>query len=532
VGLKAQAGESKEPLRTCVLFNSTPPFASLLFKTSMKGTATTAAAASLAAVYGCRMLAGDCFVASSGPVANRGGNLRAHVASSQPAGEIPAAISSVEWASPALAIGAAVGTIAAATAKKSNARKSRTARAAVKTDVDKRFPVLSRSEAPKGVFPKMPASITPGVVTGKALVELLDYCKENKFALPAVNCVSSSGINACLEAARKADSPIIVQFSSGGSQFYAGKGLDNSEFHACVAGAISGAYHVRAMAEQYGVPVVLHTDHCSKKLLPWLDGMLEANERYFEKHGEPLFSSHMIDLSEEPLDENIELCVKYLERMAKMNVMLEMELGITGGEEDGVNNEDANPEDLYSKPEEIYQVYEALSKVPNGEFTVAAAFGNVHGVYSPGNVKLDPEILGKAQTYIGDKIGKPGSKPISFVFHGGSGSDLKDIRQAIDYGVIKMNIDTDTQWSYWSGIRTFESKYRDYLQTQIGNPDGDSKPNKKYYDPRACMRSAEESTVERLAQCFDDLKSVNVLGLGPAGVPENVMGPRRGGLPA
>jgi len=327
------------------------------------------------------------------------------------------------------------------------------------------------------------------------------------------------------------DSPIIIQFSSGGSQFYAGKVLDNSAFHACIAGAVSGAYHVRAVAEQYGVPVILHTDHCSKALLPWIDGLMDANERYFETHGEPLFSSHMLDLSEEPLEENIETCVKYLERMAKINCALEMELGITGGEEDGVNNEDANPEDLYSKPEEIWQVYEALSKVPNAQFTVAAAFGNVHGVYQPGNVQLRPDILDKAQKYITEKVGAEDGKPVKFVFHGGSGSDLKDIRDAIDYGVIKMNVDTDTQWAYWSGIRSFEEKFRPYLQTQIGNPEGEGKPNKKYYDPRASMRSAEQSTVARLEQCFEDLRCKNILGLGPPDAPNNVLGPRRGGLP-
>jgi len=374
--------------------------------------------------------------------------------------------------------------------------------------------------------------VTPGVVTGQALEDLLEWAKENKFAIPAVNCVSSSGINACLEAARKLDAPIMIQFSSGGSQFYAGKGLDNTEFHACIAGAVSGAYHVRAVAEQYGVPVILHTDHCSKSLLPWMDGMLEADERYFELHNEPLFSSHMLDLSEEPLEENIATCVKYMERMAKISCGLEMELGITGGEEDGVNNEDVNPEDLYSKPEEIWQVYEALAKVPNASFTIAAAFGNVHGVYQPGNVRLEPEILGNAQKYIAEKLGKSGERPVKFVFHGGSGSDLKDIRQSLEYGVIKMNIDTDTQWAYWSGIREFEAKYKPYLQTQIGNPEGEGKPNKKYYDPRACMRAAEESTVDRLNQCFEDLRCTNILGLGPPDVPTNVLGPRQGGLPA
>jgi len=397
---------------------------------------------------------------------------------------------------------------------------------------DKRFPVLSR-RAPTGSFPKLPDSVHPGVVTGQALSDLLNWAKENKFAIPAVNCVTSSSINSCLEAARKMDAPIMIQFSSGGSQFFAGKGLDNKEYHACVAGAVSGAYHVRALAEQYGVPVILHTDHCAKNLLPWLDGMLEANERFHASYGEPLFSSHMIDLSEEPLEENIEICAKYLERMAKIDCQLEMELGITGGEEDGVNNEDVNPEDLYSKPEEIWQVYEALSKIPNADFTVAAAFGNVHGVYQPGNVRLEPEILNNAQKYISEKLGLPeGSKPVKFVFHGGSGSDLKDIRQSLEYGVIKMNIDMDTQWSYWSGIKEFESKYHDYLQAQIGNPEGEAKPNKKYYDPRACLRKAEESTVDRLQKCYEDLRCVNVCGLGAWGIPENVLGPRRGALPA
>mmetsp|Transcript_828 Transcript_828/g.1594 ORF Transcript_828/g.1594 Transcript_828/m.1594 type:complete len:470 (-) Transcript_828:180-1589(-) len=397
---------------------------------------------------------------------------------------------------------------------------------------ERRFPVLSRRTGPVGHFPNLPKTVHPGVLSGQALVDLLDHAKENGYAIPAVNCVSSSSINACLEAARKLDAPVIIQFSSGGAQFYAGKGLDNTNCHAAVTGAISGAYHVRALAEQYGIPVILHTDHCSKALLPWFDGLMDANERYFELHGEPLFSSHMLDLSEEPLEENIETCVKYMERMAKINCALEMELGITGGEEDGVNNEDANPEDLYSKPEEIDMVYQALSKVPNAHFTVAAAFGNVHGVYSPGNVSLDPEILGKAQKFISEKEGGIGEKPIKFVFHGGSGSDLKDIRKAIDYGVIKMNIDTDTQWAYWSGIGKFQKKYSDYLQTQIGNPEGPEKPNKKYYDPRACMRSAEQSTIERLEQSFDDLKCKGILGLGPPGEPQNILQPRFGGLPA
>jgi len=323
-------------------------------------------------------------------------------------------------------------------------------------------------------YPNLPDSVHPGVLSGKALTDLLDHARDNEYAIPAVNCVTSSSINMCLEAARKNDAPVIIQFSSGGSQFYAGKGLDNTNYKAAIAGAISGAFHTRTLAEQYGVPVILHTDHCAKKLLPWVDGLLDASERYFEEHGEPLFSSHMIDLSEEPIEENIEICKKYLERMSKMGMVLEMELGITGGEEDGVNNEDVAQEDLYSKPEEIYQVYEELSKISD-KFTIAAAFGNVHGVYSPGNVQLRPDILKNAQTYITEKLGDKApknKKPVHFVFHGGSGSDVKDIKESIGYGVIKMNIDTDTQWSYWEGIKNFEEKYHDYLQTQIGNPDG------------------------------------------------------------
>jgi len=387
-------------------------------------------------------------------------------------------------------------------------------------------------ECALAAYPNMPESVHPGVVTGQALVDLLDDAKAKGYAIPAVNCVTSSSVNACLEAARKADAPIIIQFSSGGSQFYAGKGLDNTGFKAAIAGAVSGAYHVRAMAEQYGVPVILHTDHCAKNLLPWLDGMLSASERYYAANGEPLFSSHMLDLSEEPLDENIAICVQYMDRMSKMDMLLEMELGITGGEEDGVDNTDVKPEDLYTKPEEIYEVVKALNGVPNAKYTVAAAFGNVHGVYAPGNVKLDPEILGNSQIFIANELGmEEGSKPVSFVFHGGSGSDLTDIRKAIGYGTIKMNIDTDTQWSYWNGIKEYEAKYHDYLQTQIGNPDGDDKPNKKYYDPRASVRSAEASTVDRLQQCFEDLNCVGVLGLGEMSEPSNVLGPRRGALP-
>lgn len=351
----------------------------------------------------------------------------------------------------------------------------------------------------------LPASVKPGVVTGQALVDLLDHAKENGYAIPAVNCVSSSGINSCLEAARNKKAPIIIQFSAGGAQFYAGKGLENQNCDASIAGAVAGAHHVRALAKKYGIPVILHTDHCSKKLLSWVDGLLDASAEYHRQTGEPLFSSHMIDLSEEPIEENLDICAAYLAKMAPIGLMLEMELGITGGEEDGVDNSDVPLEDLYSKPEEIYQTYQKLIAVSD-RFTVAAAFGNVHGVYKPGNVKLEPDILRRAQEYISQQLGSSGSdKPVKFVFHGGSGSDVSDIQRAISYGVIKMNIDTDTQWSYWEGIKDFENKFHDYLQGQIGNPEGSDKPNKKYYDPRECLRAAEVNTVARLEQAFSDL---------------------------
>ena len=362
-----------------------------------------------------------------------------------------------------------------------------------------------------GAYPNLPPSVKPGVLTGQAVLDLLEDAKKRGYAIPAVNCVTSSSVNACLEAAAKAKAPIMIQFSSGGAQFYAGKGLDNTDYDAAIAGAVSGAYHVRKLAAKYGVPVILHTDHCAKKLLPWVDGMLEESEAYYAAHGEPLFSSHMLDLSEEPLDENIDICVDYMHRMGKMNMLLEMELGITGGEEDGVDNENAAPEDLYTKPEEVWMVQKALQAVPNAKFTIAAAFGNVHGVYAPGNVKLDPKILRNSQEFISQQLGMPpGSKPCAFVFHGGSGSDINDIREAISYGVIKMNIDTDTQWSYWDGIRAYSDQHHAYLQTQIGNPEGADKPNKKFYDPRMPVRAAEENTVDRLVQCFEDLLCVNI----------------------
>lgn len=349
--------------------------------------------------------------------------------------------------------------------------------------------------------------IKPGVVTGEALNQLLRYANEKNFALPAVNVVGSNSINAVLETAKAVNSPVIVQFSNGGGVFYAGKSLSNDGQKAAIAGSISGALHVHHLAEAYGVPVVLHTDHCAKKLLPWIDGLLDAGEKHFEKTGSPLFSSHMIDLSEEPLAENIEICKKYLERMAKMNMTLEIELGITGGEEDGVDNSDVDSSKLYTQPEEVAYAYEELLKIsPN--FTIAAAFGNVHGVYKPGNVTLQPKILKNSQDYIKEKY-NTGDLPVNFVFHGGSGSSREEIREAIGYGAIKMNIDTDMQWSTWEGILNYYKKNEGYLQTQLGNPEGSDSPNKKYYDPRVWLRKGEESMVARLKVAFEDLDCVN-----------------------
>lgn len=303
----------------------------------------------------------------------------------------------------------------------------------------------------------------------------------------------------------------MVTFSKGGGQFIAGKSLGNEEESASIAGCVAGALHVRQVAKLYNVPVVLHTDHCQKAWLPWIDALLEANEEYYEQHGEPLFSSHMLDLSEEPLEENIGICKQYMERMAKIDCLLEFELGVTGGEEDGVDNTDVDSSRLYTQPEEVFYAYEQLSEVPNAAFTCAASFGNVHGVYAPGNVELRPVILHNTQSYISEKIGGEDDKPMLFVFHGGSGSSPEDIQYAIDAGVIKMNIDTDTQWAFWDGVREYEAKYHDYLQGQIGNPEGDDKPNKKYYDPRMMLRSGQESMAARLCKAAEDLNCVDVL---------------------
>ncbi len=352
-------------------------------------------------------------------------------------------------------------------------------------------------------------AVKPGVVTGDDVQKVFAIAKENEYALPAVNVVGTNSVNAVLEAAKKVNSPVIIQFSNGGAVFYAGKGLSNENQKAAVAGAVSGAIHVHAMAEAYGVPVILHTDHAAKKLLPWIDGMLDAGEAYYAKHGKPLFSSHMIDLSEEPLKENIEISAKYLERMSKIGMTLEIELGCTGGEEDGVDNTGMDNALLYTQPEDVAYAYEELSKISN-RFTIAASFGNVHGVYKPGNVVLTPKILDNSQKYVEEKY-KTGKKPLFFVFHGGSGSSREEIREGISYGVIKMNIDTDTQWATWDGVRKFEAANHDYLQGQIGNPEGEDKPNKKYYDPRKWLREAELSMIERLEEAFTDLNCIDRL---------------------
>jgi fructose-bisphosphate aldolase class II len=346
-----------------------------------------------------------------------------------------------------------------------------------------------------------------GVLHGQEVTDLFNYANDNDFALPAVNVIGTNSVNAVLETAREVNSPVIIQFSNGGGHFFAGKGITSEGQKGAIAGSISGALHVHEMAKAYGVPVILHTDHCAKKLLPWIDGLLDAGEKYFEKNGQPLYSSHMLDLSEEPIEENIETSSKYFERMNKMGMTIEIELGVTGGEEDGVDNTDVDSSKLYTQPEEVAYSYEKLKQIsPN--FTVAAAFGNVHGVYKPGNVSLKPIILKNSQDYIQEKFGT-GPQPVNFVFHGGSGSSQEEIREAISYGAIKMNIDTDMQWAFWDGIKNFYQENEGYLQTQIGNPDGDDKPNKKFYDPRNWLRKGEQSFVKRLTQAFDDLNCMN-----------------------
>jgi fructose-bisphosphate aldolase, class II len=354
---------------------------------------------------------------------------------------------------------------------------------------------------------RISTKVKPGVVTGKDLQEIFSIAKQEKFALPAVNVIGSDSVNAVMEAAKAVNSPIIIQFSNGGAHFYAGKSLKNDNEAVAIQGAVSGAKHIHQVAALYGIPVIIHTDHAAKKLLPWIDGLLDEGERFYKEHGKPLFSSHMLDLSEEPLKENIEICKKYLQRMSAIEMTLEIELGITGGEEDGVDNNGIDSSRLYTQPQDVAYAYEELSKIsPN--FTIAASFGNVHGVYKPGNVKLEPIILNNSQKYIQKKLGTK-ENPVNFVFHGGSGSEPAKISEAIQYGVVKMNIDTDTQWAFWEGVMKYYKTNKEYLQGQIGNPEGEDKPNKKYYDPRAFLREGEKSVVERLKIAFRDLNSVD-----------------------
>lgn len=346
-----------------------------------------------------------------------------------------------------------------------------------------------------------------GVLFGEEVQDMFQYANENNFALPAVNVIGSNSVNAVLETAKAVNSPVIIQFSNGGAAFFAGKGLKNESEKVAIAGAVSGAMHVHQMAKAYDVPVILHTDHAAKKLIPWVNGMLDAGEEYFKTHKQPLYSSHMLDLSEEQLEENIGTCVPVLERMNRLGMTLEIELGVTGGEEDGVDNTDVDSSRLYTQPEEVAYAYEKLKAVSNS-FTVAAAFGNVHGVYKPGNVSLKPIILKNSQDYIQKKF-NTGPNPVNFVFHGGSGSTQEEIREAIEYGAIKMNIDTDMQWAFWDGVKNYYKQNEGFLQKQIGNPEGADKPNKKYYDPRVWLRKGEDSFVSRLKIAFDDLNCIN-----------------------
>jgi fructose-bisphosphate aldolase, class II len=354
---------------------------------------------------------------------------------------------------------------------------------------------------------KISANVSPGVAVGNAVQDIFKAAKENNFAIPAVNVVGTDSVNAVMEAAKAVNSPVIIQFSNGGGIFYAGKSLKNDNEIVAIKGSISGAQHIHEVAELYGIPVIIHTDHAAKKLLPWIDGLLSAGEIFFKKYGKPLFSSHMLDLSEESLVENIEISKRYLERMSRMGMTLEIELGVTGGEEDGVDNTGIESSRLYTQPEHVAYAYEELMKVSD-RFTIAASFGNVHGVYKPGNVKLEPIILKNSQDYIQKKF-QTGPNPVNLVFHGGSGSEPEKIKEAISYGVVKMNIDTDTQWAFWDGIMKYYKKNEGYLQGQIGNPEGADKPNKKYYDPRAFLREGEKSIVERLKIAFTDLNCLN-----------------------
>ena len=342
-----------------------------------------------------------------------------------------------------------------------------------------------------------------GVLFGDEVTEVFNHAKANNYAIPAVNSTSSLTVNATLAAAAQVGSPVIVQFSNGGAHFFIGRTISKEAQKGAIEGSIAAAHYIAQAAETYGVPVILNTDHCAKKLLPWIDGVLAASEANFAKTGKPLYSAHMLDFSEESLDENLTLCEQYLTRMAKIGISLEIELGITGGEEDGVDNTHVDESRLYTQPEHVAEAYTRLSKIsPN--FTIAASFGNVHGVYKPGNVKLKPAILDASQKYIEQNL-KTGAKPVNFVFHGGSGSSREEIREAISYGAIKMNLDTDLQWALWDGVRAFEAENHDYLQGQIGNPKGEDAPNKKYYDPRVWLGKGEDAFSKRLVQSFEDL---------------------------
>eukprot|EP01062_Namystynia_karyoxenos_P012788 TRINITY_DN14619_c0_g1_i1.p1 TRINITY_DN14619_c0_g1~~TRINITY_DN14619_c0_g1_i1.p1 ORF type:complete len:447 (+),score=212.43 TRINITY_DN14619_c0_g1_i1:96-1343(+) len=362
----------------------------------------------------------------------------------------------------------------------------------------------AKPEPPIGGGLMKDLGLRPGVLVGEEVTNLLRYAKDHVFAIPAFNVTSSSVANCVMEAAAKSKSPVMIQISNGGGVFYAGKSLPNKGEFACIQGTIAAARHVHSLAKHYGIPVVLHTDHCAKKLLPWVDGCLDANEEHYREHGQPLFSSHMLDLSVETVPYNISTCEKYLTRMAKMGITLEMEIGLTGGEEDGVDHSGAAKEDLYTRAEDVYSVHETLSKVSH-RFTIAAAFGNVHGVYKPGNVQLRPELLGEFQKYVKDRTGCKEDKPLFLVFHGGSGSEKEKIQEAIRNGVVKMNVDTDTQWAYWEGLLNFYKKSEGYLQGQLGNPEGADKPNKKFYDPRVWLRKCEESMCQRVIEAFTDL---------------------------
>jgi fructose-bisphosphate aldolase class II len=350
-------------------------------------------------------------------------------------------------------------------------------------------------------------NLKPGVISGNDVKALYDYANKNDFAIPAVNVVGTNSVNAVLETAKVMNSPVIIQFSNGGAHFFGGQGLPKDNQLGAIAGGIAGANFVHNIAEYYGIPVILHTDHAARKLLPWLDGLLDAGEKYFKANGKPLYSSHMLDLSEEPLKNNIETCKKYLERMTRLGMTLEIELGVTGGEEDGVDHSGVDSSRLYTQPEDVAYAYEELSKISD-RFTIAASFGNVHGVYKPGNVELKPVILKNSQDYIVKKY-KTGPNPVNFVFHGGSGSEKYLIKEAIKYGAVKMNLDTDMQWAFWDGINKYSKDKHGYLQGQIGNPEGEDKPNKKYYDPRVWLRKGEETFIARLKEAFEDLNALN-----------------------